>query len=162
MTELEYQLNPELLHKHGTEVLNYLCQRLQLLDSSNIKPDLQPGELAARFASNAPQSPQKFAALLKDLENKIMPGVTHWQHPRLGGRLIQNTAGEALVVIMTSARIHKHLQLCGVEKMESLSLDKQEAIFYRDSSKLVVYMSDQTHFSGPKAVRVAGMSQLRQ
>ncbi|RLA01087.1 MAG: hypothetical protein DRQ47_08585, partial [Gammaproteobacteria bacterium] len=214
-------VNPEAFLNHGTEVLNYLTERFKLLENSNIKPDLKPGDLAANFSSNAPEQPQEFASLMNDLENKIMPGVTHWQHPRflsyypatsslpamlseliiasigsvglqwsanpigtelecvvmdwmakmlhaaddspflhtsgLGGGLIQNTAGEALVVIMTSARIHKHLQLNNVETMESLPVDEQEAIFYQDSSKFVLYMSDQTHFSGPKAARVAGI-----
>jgi len=75
----------------------------------------------------------------------------------LGGGLIQNTAGEALVVVMTAARVHKHLQLAGVESMEALDPADVDSIFYRDSSRLVVYMSDQTHFSGPKAARVTGI-----
>jgi aromatic-L-amino-acid decarboxylase len=53
---------------------------------------------------------------------------------RQGGGLIQNTAGEAMAVVMVAAR------------------EQQPT---RDG--LVVYMSDQTHFSGPKAVKVAGM-----
>ena len=221
MTSTEHDLNAESLLKHGTEIIEYLSERFKSLEDSNIKPDLKPGELASNFSSNAPLEPQKFASLIEDLENKIMPGVTNWQHPRflsyypatsslpailseliiasigsvglqwsanpigtelecvvmdwitkmlhadsdspflhtsgLGGGLIQNTAGEALVVIMTSARIHKHLQLKNVESMESLTEDEQEAIFYQDSSKFVIYMSDQTHFSGPKAARVAGI-----
>jgi len=221
MTSTKQNINVESLLIHGTEIIEYLSERLKTLDNTNIKSDLKPGELASKFSSNAPLEPQQFASLMTDLESKIMPGVTHWQHPRflsyypatsslpailseliiasigsvglqwsanpigtelecvvmdwiakmlhadsnspflhtsgLGGGLIQNTAGEALVVVMTSARVHKHLQLKNVETMESLTEDEQEAIFYQDSSKFVIYMSDQTHFSGPKAARVAGV-----
>ncbi|MDQ3230773.1 MAG: pyridoxal-dependent decarboxylase, partial [Pseudobdellovibrionaceae bacterium] len=69
---------------------------------------------------------------------------------RQGGGLIQNTAGEAMAVVMVAARVHKHLQ-------EDAGVHALEDIYWQDSSSLVVYMSDQTHFSGPKAVRVAGM-----
>lgn len=68
---------------------------------------------------------------------------------RKGGGLIQNTAGEAIANIMVCARVRKQRQL-----HPELSWEES---FYADSSKLVVYMSDQTHFSGPKACRVAGL-----
>lgn len=68
---------------------------------------------------------------------------------RLGGGIIQNTAGEALAIIMVAARIEAHRRSHSTLSVEELA--------YQDSSKLVAYMSDQTHFSGPKAVRVAGM-----
>lgn len=68
---------------------------------------------------------------------------------REGGGIIQNTAGEAMAVIMVAARVHQHRKDHGELSPEEL--------YWQDSSSLVVYMSDQTHFSGPKAVRVAGM-----
>jgi glutamate/tyrosine decarboxylase-like PLP-dependent enzyme len=68
---------------------------------------------------------------------------------REGGGIIQNTAGEAMAVIMVAARVHQHRKDQGELSPEEL--------YWQDSSSLVVYMSDQTHFSGPKAVRVAGM-----
>jgi glutamate/tyrosine decarboxylase-like PLP-dependent enzyme len=68
---------------------------------------------------------------------------------REGGGIIQNTAGEAMAVVMVAARVHRHRQDHGELPWEDL--------YWQDSSSLVVYMSDQTHFSGPKAVRVAGM-----
>ena len=58
---------------------------------------------------------------------------------------------------MVAARIRKHLELqYGVTSIQP-SASELETMYWRDSSRLVVYMSDQTHFSGPKAVRVAGM-----
>jgi glutamate/tyrosine decarboxylase-like PLP-dependent enzyme len=68
---------------------------------------------------------------------------------RMGGGIIQNTAGEAMAVVMVAARVHQHYKEHGELPLEDL--------YWQDSSSLVVYMSDQTHFSGPKAVRVAGM-----
>lgn len=68
---------------------------------------------------------------------------------REGGGIIQNTAGEAMAVVMVAARVHQH-------RKEQGELSPEE-LYWQDSSSLVVYMSDQTHFSGPKAVRVAGM-----
>mmetsp|Transcript_11528 Transcript_11528/g.18751 ORF Transcript_11528/g.18751 Transcript_11528/m.18751 type:complete len:535 (+) Transcript_11528:612-2216(+) len=75
-----------------------------------------------------------------------------------GGGIIQNTAGEAIANVMVCARVEKQrLLLFGDRDWSKLSSEEREQVYYNDSSKLVVYMSDQSHFSGPKAVRVAGM-----
>ncbi len=91
---------------------------------------------------------------LLDLLNS--PLQSPYRHSsKQGGGLIQNTAGEAMAIIMVAARIDAHKKRLAEElKGGTISM---EDLYWQDSSKLVVYMSDQTHFSGPKAVRVAGM-----
>ena len=74
---------------------------------------------------------------------------------KLGGGMIQNTAGEALAAIMVAARVNSHLH--AGDKSGAKNEISLEDLYWQDSSSLVVYMSDQSHFSGPKAVRVAGM-----
>ena len=44
-------------------------------------PDVQPGFLERFIPSNAPEDPQSFTEIMKDVENLIMPGMTHWRHP---------------------------------------------------------------------------------
>ncbi|MBM4251927.1 MAG: hypothetical protein FJ146_08140 [Deltaproteobacteria bacterium] len=84
------------------------------------------------------------------------PNDSPFRHTsRQGGGIIQNTAGEALAVIMTAARVNHHAR--GLGAAGSLTPAQLEDLYWQDSSSLVVYMSDQSHFSGPKAVRVAGM-----
>ena len=43
---------------------------------------LDPGELRARLPAAAPDEPEPFAAVLRDLDEVLMPGLTHWQSPR--------------------------------------------------------------------------------
>lgn len=82
------------------------------------------------------------------------PANSSFRHTsRKGGGIIQNTAGEALAVVMVAARIQAHVS-AQANHQAPMSIDE---LSYQDSSKLVAYMSDQSHFSGPKAVRVAGL-----
>jgi aromatic-L-amino-acid decarboxylase len=41
-----------------------------------------PGEIRARLPAQPPEAPESFAAVLRDLDTKLMDGVTHWQSPR--------------------------------------------------------------------------------
>jgi glutamate/tyrosine decarboxylase-like PLP-dependent enzyme len=76
-----------------------------------------------------------------------------------GGGILQNTAGEAMVVVTVAARIQKQRELLAAKPPDQRMVDEDldEAAYYADSSRLVVYMSDQTHYCGPKACRVAGL-----
>ena len=44
-----------------------------------------PGEIRARLPSVPPDQGEPFAAVLKDLDEILLPGITHWQHPRFFG-----------------------------------------------------------------------------
>lgn len=41
-----------------------------------------PGDLVAALPERAPEGPEPFDAILADFERLIVPGITHWNHPR--------------------------------------------------------------------------------
>ena len=43
---------------------------------------VEPGEIRSRLPAAPPDRPEPFAAVLRDLDDVLMPGVTHWQSPR--------------------------------------------------------------------------------
>jgi aromatic-L-amino-acid decarboxylase len=43
---------------------------------------VEPGDIRARLPESPPDDPEPFAAVLRDLDEVLLPGVTHWQHPR--------------------------------------------------------------------------------
>ena len=46
-----------------------------------IVPGVEPGEIRAQLPDAAPEQPEPFAALLRDLDEIVLPGITHWQSP---------------------------------------------------------------------------------
>ena len=47
-----------------------------------VLPDVAPGDTRALLPAEAPEAPDTFAAILADLDTIIVPGLTHWNHPR--------------------------------------------------------------------------------
>jgi aromatic-L-amino-acid decarboxylase len=43
---------------------------------------VEPGQVRASLPASPPDRGEPFAALLGDLDEKILPGITHWNHPR--------------------------------------------------------------------------------
>ena len=47
-----------------------------------VAADVQPGDTRAQLPESAPEHGEPFEALLRDLDQLIVPGLTHWNHPR--------------------------------------------------------------------------------
>jgi aromatic-L-amino-acid decarboxylase len=43
---------------------------------------VEPGELRARLPAAPPEEAEPFASVLRDLDDVLLPGLTHWQSPR--------------------------------------------------------------------------------
>jgi aromatic-L-amino-acid decarboxylase len=42
----------------------------------------EPGDVRARLPASPPEHGEPFAAVLRDLDDILLPGITHWNHPR--------------------------------------------------------------------------------
>jgi hypothetical protein len=60
-------------------IADYYKNRIEALP---VKPNVQPGYLRPLLPDAAPDKPESFDAVMADFEDKLMPGVMHWQSPR--------------------------------------------------------------------------------
>lgn len=47
-----------------------------------VMPDVRPGEIVARLSAHAPERGESFERIFEDFEHIVVPGTTHWNHPR--------------------------------------------------------------------------------
>ncbi len=57
-----------------------------------VRAQTKPGDIIATLPAQAPEAAEPLDAILSDLEHKIMPGMTHWQHPRFFAYFPANAA----------------------------------------------------------------------
>ena len=81
------------LRADGAAALEWAAGYLEQIGDLPVLAQVQPGELRARLPSSAPEQGEPFSAVLRDLDEIILPGVTHWQHPRFFA-YFANTASE--------------------------------------------------------------------
>lgn len=62
-----------------------------------VRAQTQPGEIAARIAQSPPEAPEPMDAIFSDFERDIVPGMTHWQHPRFFAYFPANAAPVSVV-----------------------------------------------------------------
>ncbi|XP_060637502.2 aromatic-L-amino-acid decarboxylase-like [Anolis sagrei] len=67
--------------KRGKEMVDYIADYLEKIEKRQVFPDVQPGYLRPLLPDSAPEEPETYENILKDVEKIIMPGVTHWHSP---------------------------------------------------------------------------------
>jgi aromatic-L-amino-acid/L-tryptophan decarboxylase len=62
-----------------------------------VRAQTAPGEIAAQLPVSPPQAGESMDAIFADFEKIIMPGMTHWQHPRFFAYFPANAAPVSVV-----------------------------------------------------------------
>ncbi|XP_078544242.1 aromatic-L-amino-acid decarboxylase-like isoform X1 [Lissotriton helveticus] len=67
--------------KRGKEMVDYIADYLEEIEKRQVYPGVNPGYLRPMIPASAPEDPETFEDVMKDVERVIMPGVTHWHSP---------------------------------------------------------------------------------
>ena len=47
-----------------------------------VRAQVNPGEIFDKIPNAPPENPEKMDTIFNDFKDIILPGITHWQHPR--------------------------------------------------------------------------------
>jgi aromatic-L-amino-acid decarboxylase len=74
-------MSPEEFRRHGREVIDWIADYYEQLESLPVLSQAVPGQVRAGLPAEPPVTGQGFDGVLADLDRVILPGITHWQHP---------------------------------------------------------------------------------
>jgi aromatic-L-amino-acid decarboxylase len=78
-------MTPDEFRRRGHELIERIAAYREGLAARPVRSAVAPGGLRARLPAAAPSAPEPFEAIWRDLDELIVPGLTHWQHPRFCG-----------------------------------------------------------------------------
>jgi aromatic-L-amino-acid/L-tryptophan decarboxylase len=80
-------LTPDEFRRAGHQLVEWIAAYRERLARGEfpVQSPLKPGELLARLPRSAPEDPEAMERIFADLDALILPGITHWQHPRFFG-----------------------------------------------------------------------------
>uniref|UniRef100_A0A8R1UFC1 Tdc-1 n=1 Tax=Pristionchus pacificus TaxID=54126 RepID=A0A8R1UFC1_PRIPA len=102
---MDFGVSREEFRRIGKDTIEYIAEYHENIGKRRVVPAIEPGYLRDLMPHEAPKKPETFESVLEDFERLIMPGVTHWQHPRFHAyfpagnsypSLIANFLGDAL------------------------------------------------------------------
>lgn len=78
-------MTPDEFREHGHRLIDWIADYRATIADRPVTARTAPGDIKAAFPSDPPAYPEPFDAVLGDLDAILLPGLTHWQHPRFFG-----------------------------------------------------------------------------
>jgi aromatic-L-amino-acid decarboxylase len=174
------------LRRDGAAALDWAARYLERVGELPVLAQVRPGEIRARLPESPPEEPEPFADVLRDLDEVLLPGVTHWQHPRYFAYFATSASEPAILAELLAATLNSVAILWRTApastELEGLVLDWTAQLLglprgwhghIEDSASTstlaaliaartatgrdVVVCSEQAHSSVEKAARMLGM-----
>ncbi|HEY1370071.1 MAG TPA: aminotransferase class V-fold PLP-dependent enzyme [Gaiellaceae bacterium] len=70
------------LRRDGAAALEWAARYLDRVGDLPVLAQVEPGDVTAKLPASPPEHAEPFEAVLRDLDEILLPGMTHWQHPR--------------------------------------------------------------------------------
>lgn len=78
-------MTPEEFRRAGHALIDWIADYRAGVEKLPILSRSEPGEIRASLPASPPQDPEPFADILRDVDDRLVPGLSHWQHPRFFG-----------------------------------------------------------------------------
>ncbi len=99
-------MSAEEFREHGHALIDWVANYLEKVESYPIQSRVRPGEIRAKLPEAAPEHPEPFESILRDLDEIILPGITHWQSPGWFAYFPGNASPPAILGELASAGLN--------------------------------------------------------
>jgi aromatic-L-amino-acid decarboxylase len=96
-------MTPEQFRHYGRQVIDWIADYMERVEQLPVLAQVAPGAIRARLPDRPPERGEPFEAILRDLDDVILPGITHWQSPNFFAFFPANTSGPSILGDLVSA-----------------------------------------------------------
>jgi len=82
----------EEFRKQGHKLIDWIADYYENIETFPVKSKVKPQEIYDSIPEVAPSSGEDFEVIMSDFNEKILKGVTHWQHPSFFAYFNANTS----------------------------------------------------------------------
>lgn len=90
-------MTPDEFRANGRKVVDWIADYYTRIESFPVLSQVSPGAVRGALPADPPERGEPFDALLRDLDEIVLPGITHWQHPSFFGYFPANASGPAIL-----------------------------------------------------------------
>jgi aromatic-L-amino-acid decarboxylase len=83
-------MTPEEFRRLGHQVVDWVADYRERVAGLAVMSQVAPGAIKSQLPASPPAAAEDFQAILTDLDRVIVPGLSHWQHPRFFGYFPSN------------------------------------------------------------------------
>jgi aromatic-L-amino-acid decarboxylase len=91
--------------KAAHQLVDWMADYMEGTQQYPVKPAMRPGDIKKQLPAAAPEKPESFDQVFKDFNEIVMPGMTHWQHPRFFAYFPTGASAPSVLAEMLSATL---------------------------------------------------------
>ena len=95
--ESTFHLSPQQFREQAKRLVDWIADYYEHIEKYPVRAQVAPGEVRASLPPSPPLHGEPFDAVLRDVEQKIVPGVTHWQSPNFFAYFPGNSSGPSVL-----------------------------------------------------------------
>src|SRR2546428_7133330 len=96
-------MTPDEFRRWGREAVEWVARYMEQVEDFPVLSQVAPGQVRAALPAHPPERGEPFDAVLRDLDEIILPGVTHWQSPSFFVYFPCNASGPSILGALPSA-----------------------------------------------------------
>jgi aromatic-L-amino-acid/L-tryptophan decarboxylase len=111
----------------GAAALEWAARYLERVGDYPVLAQVQPGDVRSRLPASPPEQGEEFANVLRDLDEILLPGITHWQSPRFFAYFAVSASEPGILAELLAATLNSVAFLWRTSpastELEALTLD---------------------------------------
>jgi aromatic-L-amino-acid decarboxylase len=97
-------MNIDEFRKHGHELIDWIASYYEHIEELPVKPNVEPYEIYNKLTQEPPDHGEPFEDIFEDFNEKVLTGITHWQHPKFFGYFPANASFPSILAeLLTSS-----------------------------------------------------------
>src|SRR5262249_55456100 len=85
---------------------DWIADYLEHVGELPVLPDVKPGEIIDKLPASGPERGESMDAILEDFRKVIVPGLTHWNHPRFFAFFANSASGPGILGEMLASAMN--------------------------------------------------------
>ena len=98
-------MDTEEFRRHAHAFVDWMADYLRDVERNPVRSQVKPGEIAAALASAPQQDGEPMEAIFADFGERVLSGITHWQHPSFFAYFPANSSPPSLLAEMLAATL---------------------------------------------------------
>ena len=90
----------------GAAALDWAARYLERVGDLPVLAQVEPGEIRGKLPESPPEQGEPFANVLQDLDEILLPGITHWQSPRFFAYFAVSAAEPGILAELLAATLN--------------------------------------------------------
>jgi aromatic-L-amino-acid decarboxylase len=99
----DLHMTPEEFRRAGHAAVDWVARYMEEVERYPVLSQVVPGEIRGKLPDRPPEKGEPFEAVLRDLDEIIMPGITHWQSPSFFAYFSGNASGPSMLGDLVSS-----------------------------------------------------------